>query len=75
MAVRLPQASALPEAHPEVKALSRAVLPLEPADAVDRIQALVSQLKARVDLLEEIHRDLWETDRTLPRAWHPVDEI
>ncbi|WSN31114.1 helix-turn-helix transcriptional regulator [Streptomyces uncialis] len=75
VAVRLPQASALPEAHPEVKALSRAVLPLEPADAVDRIQALVSQLKARVDLLEEIHRDLWETDRTLPRAWHPVDEI
>ncbi|MCM2392035.1 helix-turn-helix transcriptional regulator [Streptomyces albipurpureus] len=73
--VRVPQAAPLPAAYHEVKALTRAVLPAEPADAVDRIQILISQLKARISLLEEIHRDLWETDNSLPHAWHPVDKL
>ncbi|WP_405889780.1 helix-turn-helix transcriptional regulator [Streptomyces sp. NBC_00133] len=75
MIVRMPQAASVEAAYEELKALMRAVLPADPKDAVARIQVLATQWDQRMKLLQAIHRDLWQADKTLPYIWHPVDEI
>ncbi|PJN32200.1 transcriptional regulator [Streptomyces sp. CB02959] len=64
--VRMPQAIHVEGATAEYKLLTRAVLPAEPADAVQRIREMTAQLRRRIGILEEIHRDEWEADRSLP---------
>ncbi|MFD7323918.1 helix-turn-helix transcriptional regulator [Streptomyces sp. NPDC059875] len=74
--VRMPQAIHVEAASAEYKVLVRAILPADSSDAVERIQTLVAQLRRRVEVLEEIHRDEHEADpQNIPYTWHPVDEI
>ncbi|MEU7033663.1 helix-turn-helix transcriptional regulator [Streptomyces sp. NPDC046237] len=73
--VRMPDAALVEAAREEMLLLTRAVLPAEPEGAVAKIQDLVPQLEKRIELLQTIHRQLWEADKNLPYAWHPVDEI
>ncbi|AJT62454.1 hypothetical protein T261_0765 [Streptomyces lydicus] len=73
--VRLPNATSVEAAYEELKSLMRAVLPADPKDAVARIQVLAPQWEQRIRLLEAVHRDLWEADKSLPYTWHPIDEI
>ncbi|MEU3747244.1 MULTISPECIES: helix-turn-helix transcriptional regulator [Streptomyces] len=73
--VRVPHAAINKDARREMMLLTRTVLPAEPKEAIDRIQQLVPQLKQRIQLLEAIHRDLWEADNTLPYVWDPTDEL
>lgn len=72
--VRMPQAIHVEGATAEYKLLTRAVLPAEPADAVQRIREMTAQLRRRIGILEEIHRDELEADRSLPYGWNPVDD-
>lgn len=69
LAVRLPHAAENEDTRGEYKILTRAVLPSDPAQAIARIQNLRSQIHNRVDVLDSIHRDLWEADPGLPM--HP----
>ncbi|GFE25734.1 hypothetical protein Sliba_61870 [Streptomyces nigrescens] len=74
--VRMPQAIHVKGASEEYKLLTRALLPIDSRDAVQRTQEMTAQLRRRIEVLEEIHRDEWETHRDrVPYTWHPVDEI
>ncbi|MGV4927624.1 helix-turn-helix transcriptional regulator (plasmid) [Streptomyces sp. BHT-5-2] len=74
--VRMPQAIHVKGASEEYKLLTRALLPVDSADAVQRIQEMTAQLRRRIEVLEDIHRDEWETNRDrVPYTWHPIDEI
>ncbi|MBC9718417.1 helix-turn-helix domain-containing protein [Streptomyces sp. TRM66268-LWL] len=75
VAVRIPRAALIDEARAEMKLLTRAVLPVAPDEAVDRIQQLLPQLEQRIVLLREIWRDLHEQDPSLPYIWEPADEV
>ncbi|MFD6120107.1 XRE family transcriptional regulator, partial [Streptomyces hydrogenans] len=73
--VKLPHAATEPEARAEMKTLVRANLPADPKEASGRIQELLPQLRHRIHFLEQIGRDLYEQDPTLPYIWDPTDEI
>ncbi|MGG7569239.1 helix-turn-helix transcriptional regulator [Streptomyces sirii] len=74
--VRMPQAIHVKGASEEYKLLTRALLPIDSNDAVQRVQEMTAQLRRRIEVLEEIHRDEWETNRErVPYTWHPVDEL
>ncbi|MEW1722070.1 helix-turn-helix transcriptional regulator [Streptomyces sp. NPDC093109] len=74
--VRIPQAIHIEGASAEYKILTRAILPADPSDAVQRVQTLIAQLRRRIVVLESIHRDEYEADpKNIPYLWHPVDEI
>ncbi|MGW4200952.1 MmyB family transcriptional regulator [Streptomyces sp. NPDC004726] len=73
--VLLPHAAARETAGEELKALTRAVLPADEAEAATRIQTLLPQWKTRIRILEEIQHDLRDNGQTLPHTWHPADEI
>ncbi|MFB9556912.1 MmyB family transcriptional regulator [Streptomyces roseoviridis] len=73
--VKIPDAAMVDEAREEMKRLTRAILPADPKQAVARIQALLPQLRKRIQNLEEVWRDLYEEDRTVPYIWSPIDEI
>ncbi|MGW7304408.1 helix-turn-helix transcriptional regulator [Streptomyces sp. NPDC054835] len=73
--VKLPHAATEPEARAEMKTLVRANLPADAEEASDRIQELLPQLRNRIHFLEQIGRDLYEQDPTLPYIWDPTDEI
>ncbi|MFI9210272.1 XRE family transcriptional regulator [Streptomyces sp. NPDC053253] len=73
--VKIPDAAVVDEAREEMKHLTRAILPADPKQAVARIQALLPQLSKRIQILEEVWRDLYEEDRTVPYIWAPTDEI
>lgn len=64
--VRAPQVIYVEGASEEYKLLARAVLPRDPADAVQRIQSITTHLRRRIELLEEVHGELWEAD---PRSF------
>ncbi|AJT69776.1 hypothetical protein T261_8180 [Streptomyces lydicus] len=55
--VRMLQAIHVDGANSAYKVLTRAILPAGSAEAVRRTQALVAQLRRRIEVLEEIHRD------------------
>ncbi|WP_435244394.1 helix-turn-helix transcriptional regulator [Streptomyces sioyaensis] len=74
--VRMPQAIHVDGAKGEYKVLTRAILPADSTEAVERIQGLVAQLRRRIEVLEEIHRDEYQADpKNVPYIWHPIDEI
>ncbi|MFD4829222.1 helix-turn-helix domain-containing protein [Streptomyces uncialis] len=56
--VRLPEAAVDPALRNEFTALARASLPLEPDAATRQSRALQEQLRARIEVLDSIERDL-----------------
>lgn len=62
VAARFPYTT-LDEAHAEMKLLTRAELPSEPAAAADHIQQMLPRLEHRIRLLREVHHDLSEIGR------------
>ncbi|WP_432114695.1 helix-turn-helix transcriptional regulator [Streptomyces sp. S1] len=73
--VKLPHAATNPDAREEMMHLVRATLPHDPQEASHRIQELLPQLENRIHFLQQIARDLYEEDNTLPYVWDPIDEI
>ncbi|MFF8505819.1 hypothetical protein ACF07L_34975 [Streptomyces anulatus] len=57
-----------------MKALTRDVLPLDPATAIENIQHRSAQLKEWRRVAAVIWRDLHEEDPTLPYVWDPSVE-
>ncbi|MFF4285625.1 hypothetical protein ACFY0R_09895 [Streptomyces sp. NPDC001633] len=60
--VRAPQVIYVEGASEEYKLLARAVLPRDPAGAIQRIQSMTAHLRRRIELLEEVHGELWEAN-------------
>ncbi|MEW1660771.1 helix-turn-helix transcriptional regulator [Streptomyces sp. NPDC093707] len=74
--VRVPQAIHVKGAFEEYKLLTRALLPIDSSDAVQRIREMSAQLRRQIHVLEEIHRDECETNRDhVPCALPRVGEI
>ncbi|MFI0155781.1 helix-turn-helix transcriptional regulator [Streptomyces lydicus] len=65
--VRLPQAIHVKGAFDEYKLLTRALLPIDSGDALERLKEMTTQLQGRLAVLEKIQRDEYESrERQLP---------
>ncbi|WP_225850135.1 helix-turn-helix transcriptional regulator, partial [Streptomyces sp. HPF1205] len=69
---RMTEAAANPQAHQDMKALTRAVFPPDAELAADRIRTLVKQLSRRLSLFHEIYDDLQAQAPDLPAIEQPV---